>query len=255
MKKMKRILLTILVATFTFATFKNVDAKEYTSVEELLNDLPNTVTLGINDTDLFKNPNEGFFNVFSDALDAAEEKISTQSGISHEQIINGKEYGWIIYYNSTQIRKGVMSIYDADTGKDVLRKDIKLQYANESKFNTNDEAYIKSVMKGKTFDAWIATKDKSEATVKNAYTSFVKNVINNASVEITPIYLRTIGTGLIETRYYETVFGVVRNGVVYATVDEYVSAYKEIVIPDSVKDTEKAYLDYALPILKKIGLK
>ncbi|MDE5631035.1 MAG: Ig-like domain-containing protein, partial [Bacilli bacterium] len=252
MKKMKKLIFSGLMVMITFITFGIVDAKEYTSVEEMLNDLPNTITLDINDTDLFKNTNGAFYSEFGEQLEKAQEKIATQYGLADVVTIGGLKYRWQILQDldTDQIREAEILIFK-EGEYDGVSKKIKVQYANESKYNATDEAYVKNIMKGKSFFAWLSIKNKDDETIKKNYSSYVTRVINNSSVKITPICFGYRGYGSLEAMYIETVFGVVRNGVVYDTVYGEVDIYKEITIPNSTKDTEKAYLDYALPLLKR----
>ena len=250
MKKVKRIILSWIIVMFAFVTFGFVEAKEYSSVEEILNDLPNTITLSVNDTDLFNKGDMTFYQAINVELEKARKQLAVQKNMTDEVMIGEKNYIWNILWTGDSIREAAFEIYEEDTG-DYVSKDVKVQYANESRYNAADEAYVKNAIKGRSFFAWLSLKNKDDASIKKSYASYVTSVINNSSVQTTPICFGYRGFGVLEAMYVETIFGVVRNGVVYQTVIAEVDIYKEVIIPSNTKDTEKAYLDYALPILEK----
>ena len=145
MKRAKRIIFWGLMLMFAFVTFGVVEAKDYVSVEEMLNELPDSVTLSINDTDLFSKGDVTFYQAINVELEKARKQLAAQKDMPDEVMIGEKNYVWSILWTGDSVREAAFEIYDVDTGK-YVSKDVKVQYANEGKYNATDAAYVKNAI-------------------------------------------------------------------------------------------------------------
>ncbi|HAB66155.1 MAG TPA: hypothetical protein DCE23_02185, partial [Firmicutes bacterium] len=261
MKKTKSII--ILISVF-FAFISTVNAKEYKSIEELMKDIPSSLTLDIKDIDLLTTSKEDTYNYFESISNSIEEKVtkklSSILGINLEDLtINGKKYYFYEFteydendLNPYNLRKRTFRISDHEDLD--LEKNITIHYTNDNKYNETDKKYVENATKN-IYTAMYLTSDKysifgSDLTDEfSEYTEFVEYSINNKNVKLSPIYSIGMGGSYLSSGM-SVLFYVIYKDVVYSSYVGNISIYTNFDIPSNIADTEKAYIDYVKPILK-----
>lgn len=137
-------------------------------------------------------------------------------------------------------------------GTKIAEKTVTAVY-NDVNWNETDKQYILNNIKSKDLSLNLEVTEKLDIHDYNVlmeyFTQEYTNLINDDSIECTFV----IGSGEWGVDYgydYSGYLTLKKNGVIYYSMKARVTGCYVLTIPDNIEDTEQAYIDYALPIIR-----
>lgn len=138
--------------------------------------------------------------------------------------------------------------------KVIGEKTIKISYTGS--YNTSDEQYVKNKAESIDFSGLISeydmTIDPTEEIYEEKAKEFankIKERINDNSMDVLATYGSFGGGGYGDIGVVGSHVNLFKNNILYQTIVVNDFMVNTVYVPDSVEDTDKAYIDYALPII------
>ena len=138
--------------------------------------------------------------------------------------------------------------------KVIGEKEIKINYTGN--YNTSDEQYVRNKVNQLDFNHILDYYDMTEEYTEDTYNrkqeefvSTIKEMINDDTIDVIAAYGSAGGGGYGDIGFYATHVNFFKNNILYHVAYSTSYMVNTVYVPESVEDTDKAYIDYALPIV------
>lgn len=145
---------------------------------------------------------------------------------------------------------------NGDYDKVIGEKEIKINY--NGAYNTSDEQYVRNKIDSIDFSGLMSEYDMTVEDSEEYYeqkekefTSAIEERVNDNSIKVLCTYGSAGGGGYGDIGIMCSHVNFFKNNILYKVI--YVDSFTvaSITVPDTVEDTDKAYIDYALPIVRE----
>ncbi len=243
-------------------TTKEPEVEAKVSIKDLRKQLPDQVTVDIKESESYD-------------METGWTKVNSllQKGINTTQIIknydtdnngsfvlvdeNNKEvnishlYIALEYENPREATISTGTIcYNGECSENII-KNIKVVYNNSSKYNENDAKTIQNILDSVSFTniRFVNIAQEVKYFSSEEIIQFIKNKINLDNIEI--VLLGGGGSPEDGMFVWSQGFSIYKDDIFYGFAGFVDYILPEIIIPDNIADTEEAYMNYALPIVKR----
>lgn len=232
----------------TKATTEKVETKTTTKAtpnKDTLQLIPDTMNVNIKEIEFQKSEDE---------LEKSISKILADNNIDMTNYtLNVWQEG---YYEDDDfdIHKFEVSIIkqNQDNTEIIAEKKVTVKYSNTDKYNANDEKAIQKIMSNTGYVWHYETVEarKNMGSIDNIYQKEIDKIISPFGNDVKCIAVINGRSGYDLSSVIGLKWFYFKNDVCYGTKNgAYYFSY-EIVVPEDVRDTEKAYTDYAKEYLK-----
>lgn len=237
-----KLLITLGIMLLTLLAFNSniVNATELSA--NALDSVPDTIEVGIPSTEAIDD--DGYISAKLSDILYTEVIISiANEDISSEQLSIGFAQDKLLDSGKADVK-----LYDNDSNL-VAEKTVTIKYTDN--WNTTDSEYVNNKcanlpldLGGSLYIEYGDTRD-CEEIIEEAFAK----LINDSSIKCT--FHTSLGTWSYPEFYAHGIFVFTKNDVVYYTVSTTgIYGTGTMTIPQSVEDTDEAFMNYALSILK-----
>ena len=165
--------------------------------------------------------------------------------------INLTEEDFYLYVEDINTCK-VYLLENKDYDKVIGEKEIKINYTGS--YNTTDEQYVRNKVNELDFNSLIDYYDMTEEYTEDTYdrkqeefVSTIKEMVNDDTIDIIATYGSAGGGGYGDIGFCVSHINFFKNNILYHVAYSTSYMVNTIYVSESVEDTDKAYIDYALP--------
>lgn len=265
MKKKAKNLSILMAASLVMLLFVTIKAnaeevivkpltEEY--IQSMLEVLPDNIGI-IDMSELEAVGHDGSSQV-SNMVEMKVKEIWQEKGFNY-QSLGEQGFSIRIYALTTEWCDEVEDFYTAyieisnNNNNNHYNKTIKFEYNNSFKRNSSDEQAVKNL----TLPApkyFIITRDNGISDYLGNFTDYYKSLVND---ETLTFYVESQaydfgGYDNVGFHSNEFTLEIFKNGILY-DIREIYDAYivKQITIPSNIDNTEEAYIDYAIPLIRE----
>ena len=269
MKRTKKVILTCLLVLGTLITVNSVDAKEFASINELLNLFPNEIKVSGKSNDYAQNlyyTDENVEKIITDNVSYVKEEYACGDRTCSDDniLIGGKKY-YIVHYQ-TNVYDYSIKLYERkyhgscygdecdNWGQDPITstKVIKMVFDDSDKYNKADADYVKKAVKNlnRYYFMSYSLYNDADSETHIFYDTYVKNSLNDKSLTVKTSTAGGYGDGDYTAEV--KVITVYKNGIPYETLEGGLIAFNFVIVPYNTPDTDAAYIKAAEAMVKKI---
>ena len=237
-------------APVTDSTVKTTETKADTTPSITPKTTPNADTVKLIPDTLTVKEKESEFRILE--KDSTEIISIVKESLSKGNVdMTGYDIDFLFEYTPKKlnnIHKGTIFINKNE--EVITQKDVTIQYSNSSNYNTNDKKIAEDI--SNTINDWFFAYNFDETIPSDV--ECLKNVMSQLITDKNVTYdfemTYSGGTGLWG-RTSSFCINLFRNDVYYVSKDITINIYRMVTIPENIRDTEKDYNNYALPIVQK----
>ena len=149
---------------------------------------------------------------------------------------------------SADIHKATIYLLRKSDSNYNLTKEVNVKYSNSDSFNEKDKKAVQAVADTIT-NPW-HTFGFDEEIPENVFENDMKEWVTDKSVTYKIIGGNAGGGGELWSYFSTYSIFFFKNDKCYVSKNVYFDISREIIIPENIRDTEEAYINYALPIIK-----
>lgn len=231
-------------ATNEITTQNTKEAQKITPNAETLNLIPDTITVTQKESQ--------FEELFFNGKGKQEIEKSVKETLENQNVdLTGYDIVFDLgntIVGSADIHKAIIYLERQSDRNTELSKDINIKYSNTDVYNAEDEKTVRKVADTIT-NPW-HTIGFDEDIPENLFETDMSQWVTDKSV--TYKIVNGIGAGGSELWSVFTTYNIFffKNDKCYVSKTVEFDISREIIIPENIRDTEEAYMNYALPIIK-----
>lgn len=245
------IVMAILLLAMCIFNANAAQATEQTKTpQEILNLVPDTIEVDMLESEVFIVDEDNLVEEHIDLINQKITKVFVDNKIDLKALnLQYTNLSAVDLYEDIHKATIYLSSTDKNSYESLAKKNITIKYKNTSAYSEKDKSYV--LEKAKKLPSSIVVSNNNKDYGENEFQKSIESIINDKNIKVIINYGAFGGTAgdIIVSNSFVALY---KNNVLYKTMDITSLAFETIIIPDSVQDTDEAYISYALPKIKEI---